>query len=71
MTDTTQRKCGYCFGGYCANQDVRPVQLRTAVGGKWDAEKTSAGTKCREYLRGHFKFIKEKSNAIRRNLRSK
>ena len=63
-------KFGYCFGGYCENRDVRAVQLRTQVAGKWDAEKTTAGDKCREYLRGHFKFIKEKSNAVRRDFRS-
>jgi hypothetical protein len=51
-------RCRYCFGGYCQNEDVRAVQLRTKPGGKWDAEKTTAGLKCREYLRGHFKFIK-------------
>lgn len=50
-------RCRYCYGGYCANEDVRAVQLRTKPGGKWDAEKTTAGKKCREYLRGHFKFI--------------
>lgn len=71
MEAFTLQQCRYCLGGYCENQDVRSVELRTAVGGKWDGGTTRAGAKCREYLRGHFKFIKEKSNAVRRNLRSK
>lgn len=51
-------RCRYCLGGYCQNEDVRAVELRTRPGGKWDGGESTAGAKCREYLRGHFRYIK-------------
>lgn len=54
-------KCGYCLGGYCLSIDCRFVELRTSVAEGWNGGKTWAGTKCREYLRGHFRYAKERA----------
>lgn len=50
-------KCGYCLGGHCESVDVRLVELRTSPSARWDGGKTWAGKKCREYLRGHFRYV--------------
>lgn len=51
-------KCGYCFGGHCASADCRLVELRTSSVEGWNGGKVWAGKKCREYLRGHFRYVK-------------
>lgn len=57
-------RCRYCLGGYCKHEDVRLVELRTVPGSrKWDGGTTTAGKKCRIYLRGHIRFAKESTNA--------
>lgn len=55
--------CRYCYGGYCQNENVRHVMLRSRIGGPWDSGTSWVGTKCRRYLRGHFKYIVERDAA--------
>ena len=51
-------RCRYCYGGYCNDDDVRLVELRTRPGGTWNGGISRVGKKCREYLRGHFRYVK-------------
>lgn len=60
-------RCRYCYGGHCKDEDVRPVELRTRPGGKWDGGTTTAGRKCREYLRGHFRYINKSTKEVKKD----